>query len=200
MTIMASADIRLKYNDVVDKCRESGEPIFLTKNGQGELVVMDIASFEKREQELRAQQLVLEAFAARLAKERDYSLEESKNLINNLIEGKQQWIVIVLLLLQRLNLIYRNVLVLFLIFLKKRLSVLLNQFITPSNHYLLFQKGTLSLICQNPSLLSLESISWTKGMLFYILLKIAKWLSIELSTQEGNSITLFDFLETKKLF
>ena len=49
---------------------------------------MDIASFEKREQELRAQQLVLEAFAARLAKERDYSLEESKNLINNLIEGK----------------------------------------------------------------------------------------------------------------
>lgn len=88
MTIMASADIRLKYNDVVDKCRESGEPVFLTKNGQGELVVMDIASFEKREQEMRAQQLVLEAFAARLAKEKDYSLEESKNLINNLIEGK----------------------------------------------------------------------------------------------------------------
>ena len=88
MTIMASADIRLKYNDVVNKCRESGEPVFLTKNGQGELVVMDIASFEKREQELRAQQLVLEAFAARLAKERDYSLEESKKLINNLIEGK----------------------------------------------------------------------------------------------------------------
>ena len=88
MTIMASADIRLKYNDVVDRCRESGEPVFLTKNGQGELVVMDIASFEKREQELRAQQLVLEAFAARLAKEKDYSLEESKALINNLIEGK----------------------------------------------------------------------------------------------------------------
>lgn len=88
MTIMASADIRLKYNDVVNKCKESGEPVFLTKNGQGELVVMDIASFEKREQELRAQQLVLEAFAARLAKERDYSLEESKKLINGLIEGK----------------------------------------------------------------------------------------------------------------
>ena len=88
MTIMASADIRLKYNDVVDRCRESGEPVFLTKNGQGELVVMDIASFEKREQELRAQQLVLEAFAARLAKEKDYSLDESKKLINALIEGK----------------------------------------------------------------------------------------------------------------
>lgn len=88
MTIMASADIRLKYNEVVEKCRESGEPIYLTKNGQGELVVMDIASFEKREQEFRAQQLVLEALAARLAGEKDYSLAESKNLINSLIAGK----------------------------------------------------------------------------------------------------------------
>lgn len=88
MTIMASADIRLKYNEVVEKCRETGAPVYLTKNGQGELVVMDIASFEKREQELRAQQLVLEALAARLAGEKDYSLEESKKLINALIEGK----------------------------------------------------------------------------------------------------------------
>ena len=44
---------------------------------------MDI---EKREQELQAQQLVLESFCARLAGEKDYSLEESKNLINKLIE------------------------------------------------------------------------------------------------------------------
>jgi len=87
MTIMASADIRLKYNDVVEKCRETGEPIYLTKNGQGELVVMDIESFEKREQELRAQQMVLESFAARLAGEKEYSIEESKALINKIIEG-----------------------------------------------------------------------------------------------------------------
>ena len=85
---MASADIRLKYNDVVKRCKESGQPVYLTKNGQGELVVMDIASFEKREQELQAQQLVLEAFAARLAGEKDFSLSESKNLINKFVEGK----------------------------------------------------------------------------------------------------------------
>ncbi len=85
---MASADIRLKYNDVVEKCKESGQPVYLTKNGQGELVVMDIASFEKREQELHAQQLVLEALASRLSGEKDYSLDESRSLINKLIEGK----------------------------------------------------------------------------------------------------------------
>ena len=43
-------------------------------------------NIEKREQELRAQQLVLEAFATRLAGEKDYDLEESKNLISKLIE------------------------------------------------------------------------------------------------------------------
>ena len=86
MTIMPSADIRLKYNEIVDKCRESGEPIYLTKNGQGELVVMDIASFEKREQELRAQMLVLEAYAARLAGEKDYTLQESTDLLLKMLE------------------------------------------------------------------------------------------------------------------
>lgn len=85
---MASADIRLKYNEIVEKCRESGEPIYLTRNGQGELVIMDIASFEKREQELMAQQLVLEAYAARLAGAQDYSLEESMKMIDKLIEAK----------------------------------------------------------------------------------------------------------------
>ena len=86
MIIMASADIRLRYNEVVEKCKESGEPIYLTKNGQGELVVMDIASFEKREQELRAQMLVLEAYAARLAGEKDYTLQESTDLLLKMLE------------------------------------------------------------------------------------------------------------------
>ena len=59
----------------------------MAKNGQGELAVMDIASFERRKQEMYAKQLVLEAIAARLAGEKDYSLEQSKELINKMIEG-----------------------------------------------------------------------------------------------------------------
>ena len=88
MIILPSAEIRLNYNDVVNKCKETGEPVYLTKNGQGELVVMDIASFEKREQEFRAQQLILEAYAARLAGEKDYSLKESKEIIGELFKSK----------------------------------------------------------------------------------------------------------------
>ena len=87
MTILASADIRNNYNTVVEKCIETGEPVYLTKNGQGELVVMDIATFEKREQELKAQQLVLEAYASRLAGEKDYSQEEAMRVIDSIIQG-----------------------------------------------------------------------------------------------------------------
>ena len=85
MTILASAEIRLNYNNVVEKCKETREPVYLTKNGQGELVVMDIESFEKREQELRAQQLVLEAFASRLSGDKDYSQEEAMKIIDQMI-------------------------------------------------------------------------------------------------------------------
>ena len=48
MITLSSDEFRLNYKDVVEKCKETGQPIYLTKNGQVELVVMDIESFEKR--------------------------------------------------------------------------------------------------------------------------------------------------------
>ena len=89
MNIIASAEIRLNYNSVVEKCKESGEPVYLTKNGQGELVVMDIASFERREQELAAQQLVLDAYAARLAGEKTYSHKDAMAMLDEMLKEKK---------------------------------------------------------------------------------------------------------------
>ena len=48
---------------------------------------MIIMASADKEQELQIQQLVLEAFSARLAGEKDYTLDESKSFINKLIEG-----------------------------------------------------------------------------------------------------------------
>ena len=50
MTVMSYDDFCSKYDEAVKKCKESGQPIYLANNGQVELVVMDIASFERREQ------------------------------------------------------------------------------------------------------------------------------------------------------
>ena len=42
MNIRPSAAIRQNYNEIADMCRKTAEPVFLTKNGEGDLVVMDI--------------------------------------------------------------------------------------------------------------------------------------------------------------
>ena len=86
MNIMASADIRLRYNDVVKECKETGQPVYLTKNGQGEIVVMDIASFEKREEELALKELVLQSIALRLAGDKEYSAKEARNITRKMVE------------------------------------------------------------------------------------------------------------------
>ena len=40
--IKPSAAIRQNYNEIAKLCRESASPVYLTKNGEGDLVVMDI--------------------------------------------------------------------------------------------------------------------------------------------------------------
>ena len=49
MNIRPSAAIRQNYNEIADLCRKSSEPVFLTKNGEGDLVVMDIELTSKED-------------------------------------------------------------------------------------------------------------------------------------------------------
>ena len=88
MIIRASADIRTDYNSVIEECRQTGEPVYLTKNGQGDAVVMDIASFERREQILRAQQMLLEAYIDDLSGIKTFTTDEVKTVMNQIIEGE----------------------------------------------------------------------------------------------------------------
>ena len=47
MTILPSTSLRNQYNEISEKCKQTGEPIYLTKNGEGDLVVMSVEAFEK---------------------------------------------------------------------------------------------------------------------------------------------------------
>lgn len=49
MNIRPSAAIRQNYNEIAEMCRKTAEPVFLTKNGEGDLVVMDIETYNRRE-------------------------------------------------------------------------------------------------------------------------------------------------------
>ena len=45
MNIRPSAALRQNYNEIAELCKSTAEPVYLTTNGEGDLVVMDIASF-----------------------------------------------------------------------------------------------------------------------------------------------------------
>jgi prevent-host-death family protein len=45
-TIRPSADLRNNYNEISELCHEYSEPVFITKNGTGDLAVMSIETYE----------------------------------------------------------------------------------------------------------------------------------------------------------
>ncbi|MEW5920953.1 MAG: type II toxin-antitoxin system prevent-host-death family antitoxin [Bacillota bacterium] len=45
--IRPSSDLRNKYNEISEFCHRFSEPVYITKNGQGDLAVMSIETYEK---------------------------------------------------------------------------------------------------------------------------------------------------------
>ena len=45
-TIRPSADLRNKYNEITEFCHRHKEPVFITRNGKGDLAVMSIETYE----------------------------------------------------------------------------------------------------------------------------------------------------------
>ena len=48
--IKSSADLRNNYNEISTFCHTYPEPIFITKNGKGDLAVMSIEAYERSEE------------------------------------------------------------------------------------------------------------------------------------------------------
>lgn len=46
-TIRPSADLRNNYNEISQFCHKYAEPVFITKNGKGDLAVLSIKAYEK---------------------------------------------------------------------------------------------------------------------------------------------------------
>lgn len=86
MNIRPSAVIRQNYNEIADLCRKTHEPIYLTKNGEGDLVVMDIESFAQREKMLTLRVELLSVEEDRFAGRSGVSLDELEQRLDQLIE------------------------------------------------------------------------------------------------------------------
>lgn len=85
MNIRPSAAIRQNYNEIADLCRKTAEPIFLTKNGEGDLVVMDIETYNRREKMLKLREELLAVEEDRLAGRAGCTLDELDVYLDDLI-------------------------------------------------------------------------------------------------------------------
>jgi len=94
MNIKPSAAIRKNYNEISKLCKQSGEPVYLTKNGEGDLVVMDIEAFAKRESMLRLRENLVVAEEGRLIGKSGYSIEEVSSMmkvaVREVLDGKPE--------------------------------------------------------------------------------------------------------------
>ena len=78
MLIKASAALRNDYATISALAKETKEPIYITKNGEGDLVLMSIDAFEKREQMLQLRARVLQAEQERMDGELTISVSEAR--------------------------------------------------------------------------------------------------------------------------
>lgn len=85
MNIRPSAAIRQNYNEIAELCRGSHAPVYLTKNGEGDLVVMDIESFARREKMLTLREQLLSVEEDRLAGRKGCTLEELDSFLDTVL-------------------------------------------------------------------------------------------------------------------
>lgn len=94
MNIKPSAAIRKNYNEISELCKRSGEPVYLTKNGEGDLVVMDIEAFARRESMLRLRESLVAAEESRLSGKSGYSIDEVSDMmkvaVREVLNGKRE--------------------------------------------------------------------------------------------------------------
>ena len=86
MIIRPSAAIRQKYNDIADMCRKTAEPIFLTKNGEGDLVVMDIETYNRREKMLKLREELLAVEEDKMRGSKGYSIDDVAAMMRSAIK------------------------------------------------------------------------------------------------------------------
>ena len=78
MIIKASAALRNDSASIANLAKDTKEPIYITKNGEGDLVLMSIEAFEKREQILRLREKILQAEQERVNGLKTLSVSEAR--------------------------------------------------------------------------------------------------------------------------
>ena len=88
--IRPSSDLRNKYNEISKICHETNKPVYITKNGQDDLVILSNEAYEKYE-EKRLNILIEEQFDKRYSDFEEFKKDILKNIelaLKDIEEGK----------------------------------------------------------------------------------------------------------------
>lgn len=85
MNIRPSAVIRQNYNEIAELCRKTQAPVYLTKNGAGDLVVMDIESFTRREKMLQLREKLLAVEEDRTMGRKGCTIDELDDFLTGIL-------------------------------------------------------------------------------------------------------------------
>jgi prevent-host-death family protein len=87
-TIRSSTELRSEYTKISKLCRETGEPVFVTVNGNGDLAVMSIEAYEQREETLKIREKLLEAQLEKAAGSVPLPFDDAMNELEAIARGE----------------------------------------------------------------------------------------------------------------
>lgn len=85
MVIKSATALRNDYDKIVQLSKERQEPIFLTRNGEGEMVFLPIELWEKREAELNLLTEMLRREKNRLAGAHTFTMDDMRGLSEDVL-------------------------------------------------------------------------------------------------------------------
>ena len=84
--IKPSSELRKNYNNVAEICRTNKVPVFLTLNGEGDMVLMDIETYGQREEDLATAERLMSADMARFMGTQGYTIDEFRKNMSKAIK------------------------------------------------------------------------------------------------------------------
>lgn len=85
MMIKSATALRSDYDGMVRLSKERQEPIYLTRNGEGEMVILPLELWEKRQAELDLLAELLDRERSALAGARTFTQEEMETLAGEIL-------------------------------------------------------------------------------------------------------------------